>query len=672
MSARAHESLVAARNAVTLGASLAVTSALGLALRLAIPRLLGPNAFGEYRVAEASAELLLVLLTFGVDAQLRMEAAIDATRARAAVGGLTLLRVGAGIVLTLVLLGTLVLGHANPQIQALFLLMAALQLLSSISNTYTAIEHAAGDVRWVARLNSMAKLLSTGLTIAVLVVVPSATLAVLVAIGIEVLRLAWLATRTLRGHERPAFDLRHALAVVRSSSPLFLNLVTHSFYARVGVAWLAARGSSADVGLVGAAGNLAAIALLAMPLVSWVIVPSAARAGARSDEEVDHLIANTLRVVLLAAVPTALVLALAAKPILALCFGGAFVDAAPALRILAPTCALAYVSTICAISLMQRGRIWTVTGVSLGGAMVTLLLNALFFSDRARAMGLTPATAAALATLTTEICVTAALAFAARRPLRDAGLMRTAAALVASSAVACAIYSGIPHDTHALIASLAGFVGTMLLCGGISTVDVEAGRRVIASVISPRAVATTAVVMLALAMPRPSAAQTPAVQQGFVVGIDDVIEISYWREKDLSAEVTVRPDGRISLPLIGELPAAGLTPAELTDRVKDLARDVLESPEVTITVKQVNSLRVTIAGEVAKPGRYTITTQTTIVELIALAGGFTEFAHPGKVGVLRTVNGSQTSLKVDYRKIATLKNLRDNITLRAGDIVVVP
>ena len=136
-----------------------------------------------------------------------------------------------------------------------------------------------------------------------------------------------------------------------------------------------------------------------------------------------------------------------------------------------------------------------------------------------------------------------------------------------------------------------------------------------------------------------------------------------------SAEAVVRPDGRISLPLLGDVAAAGSTPSELADRIRILARELLEAPQVTVQVKQVNSLKATIAGEVVRPGRYAVTSQTTVVELIAMAGGFTEFARTSRIGIVRSVNGTQTALKVDYRRISSLKDLRENVTLRPGDIV---
>ena len=168
-----------------------------------------------------------------------------------------------------------------------------------------------------------------------------------------------------------------------------------------------------------------------------------------------------------------------------------------------------------------------------------------------------------------------------------------------------------------------------------------------------------------------SAAVSDAPAAGYVIGPDDLLEVSYWQQKELAAEVVVRPDGKIALPLIGELAAAGLTPAELTARIKDAAADLLELPLPTVVVKQINSRKVFITGEVAKPGRYPLAGPMTVLELIAMAGGFTEFADQKHIGVVRTVGGVQTAMKVNYKKLAKLQDLRENVALLPGDIVVV-
>jgi polysaccharide biosynthesis/export protein len=180
----------------------------------------------------------------------------------------------------------------------------------------------------------------------------------------------------------------------------------------------------------------------------------------------------------------------------------------------------------------------------------------------------------------------------------------------------------------------------------------------------------------------PTAAQHPAgastvpagVQPppGYVLGTDDVLTIVFWRDKDMSAEVVVRPDGRITLPLVNDVQAAGLTPEQLRERVTAEAGKYVENPSVTVVVKQINSLRVYITGQVAKPGVYPLTAPTTVLQLISLAGGLHEFAKSKDIVITRTEGGTPQLLRFNYRDVLKGKNLKQNIELKPGDTVLVP
>lgn len=184
---------------------------------------------------------------------------------------------------------------------------------------------------------------------------------------------------------------------------------------------------------------------------------------------------------------------------------------------------------------------------------------------------------------------------------------------------------------------------------------------------------------LALVAPVPGAAspiagpseRSTTSDPAYVIGPDDVLDVTYWREKDMSAEVVVRPDGFIALPLVGDVRAAGLTPAELTARIRELASNLLEFPMPTVTVKQINSRRVSITGEVVKPGRYPLDAAMTVLDLIALSGGLTEFADQKNIGIVRTAGGTRVSFTFNYKNASRLKGLHQNITLLPGDIVIV-
>jgi polysaccharide biosynthesis/export protein len=163
-----------------------------------------------------------------------------------------------------------------------------------------------------------------------------------------------------------------------------------------------------------------------------------------------------------------------------------------------------------------------------------------------------------------------------------------------------------------------------------------------------------------------------AVPPDYVIGADDILTIVFWREKDLSSDVVVRPDGRISIPVLQDIHAAGLTPEQLRDSLTKTAERFVEDPNVTVIVKEINSRRVFITGQVAKPGPYNVTSPMTVVQLIAFAGGLLEYADGKNVRVMRTENGSPMSYRFNYKEVREGKNLKQNIQLQPGDTVIVP
>ena len=173
----------------------------------------------------------------------------------------------------------------------------------------------------------------------------------------------------------------------------------------------------------------------------------------------------------------------------------------------------------------------------------------------------------------------------------------------------------------------------------------------------------------------PPAVVRPAdvvVPGNYVIGTDDLLGIVYWRDKEMSTDARVRPDGRISIPLINELQAAGLTPEELQKKITEESKKYVEDASITIVVREIHSLRVFITGEVNKPGPYPITSATTVMQLISLAGGLREYANSKNIMIMRKEGDKQTSLKFNYKEVAAGKNLKQNIDLKPGDTVVVP
>lgn len=162
------------------------------------------------------------------------------------------------------------------------------------------------------------------------------------------------------------------------------------------------------------------------------------------------------------------------------------------------------------------------------------------------------------------------------------------------------------------------------------------------------------------------------VPRDYVIGTDDLLGIVYWRDKEMSTDARVRPDGRISLPLINEVVAAGLTPEELQKKITEESRKYVEDASITIVVREINSLKVFITGEVNKPGPYPITSATTVMQLISLAGGLKEYANAKNIMIMRKEGDKQVSFKFNYKEVAAGKNLQQNVDLKPGDTVVVP
>jgi polysaccharide export outer membrane protein len=167
----------------------------------------------------------------------------------------------------------------------------------------------------------------------------------------------------------------------------------------------------------------------------------------------------------------------------------------------------------------------------------------------------------------------------------------------------------------------------------------------------------------------PSGLVTP---DDYVIGPDDTLSVLFWRDKDMSAEVEVRPDGKISLPVINEIVAAGLTAEQLRARITEAASKFVTDPNVSVVVKGIHSRKVFITGMVGKPGDYSIPGRTTVLQLIAMAGGLHEFADAKNITINRTENGHQLSLRFNYKDVSKGKNLRQNIELKPGDTVIVP
>jgi polysaccharide export outer membrane protein len=163
-----------------------------------------------------------------------------------------------------------------------------------------------------------------------------------------------------------------------------------------------------------------------------------------------------------------------------------------------------------------------------------------------------------------------------------------------------------------------------------------------------------------------------SLPRGYTIGADDRLSITFWGDKDLNAEVIVRPDGKISLPLLNDVDAAGLTPDELRERLVAAAKRFVEAPAPTVVVKEINSRRVFITGNVEKPGLYELNAPMTVLQLIATAGGLRDFVSGKNIVVVRTSSAKPGRFKFNYQDVIAGKKLGQNIALEPGDTVIVP
>jgi polysaccharide export outer membrane protein len=187
----------------------------------------------------------------------------------------------------------------------------------------------------------------------------------------------------------------------------------------------------------------------------------------------------------------------------------------------------------------------------------------------------------------------------------------------------------------------------------------------------------------AAALPTSAAAPNPAKiaeanagkahDDHFIIGNDDMLAINVWKEQEVSRVLPVRSDGRISLPLVGELQAAGRTPLQLEKEIAERLKEFITDPEVTVMVQQINSQKYNILGQVNRPGSFPLTLTTSVLDAIAAAGGFRDFAKQKGIYVLRqNPNGAESRIPFNYKEVIKGKNAAQNVKLEPNDTVVVP
>lgn len=170
----------------------------------------------------------------------------------------------------------------------------------------------------------------------------------------------------------------------------------------------------------------------------------------------------------------------------------------------------------------------------------------------------------------------------------------------------------------------------------------------------------------------PSPAQSAIDDPTYKIGAQDIIRIDVWREDQLTRTVPVRPDGKITLPLLNDVQAVGLTPMELAGMIREELKKYITNPQVTVSVSEINSRRIYVNGEVNKAGAYQLLPHMTVLQALSGSAGFTAFARVKNIYVLRTENGKSSKIPFNYKEAISGKNPGQNIELQPGDVIVVP
>jgi len=173
--------------------------------------------------------------------------------------------------------------------------------------------------------------------------------------------------------------------------------------------------------------------------------------------------------------------------------------------------------------------------------------------------------------------------------------------------------------------------------------------------------------------PNPNGSAVPPHNDTYIIGADDVLSINVWKEPEVSKTVPVRSDGKISLPLAGEVQASGETPLQLEKVLAAKLQSFISEPEVTVIVTEIKSQKFNVLGLISKPGTYPLTSSLTVLDAIALAGGFRDFAKQKSIYILRkSPDGGESRLPFNYKEVIKGKNMEQNIRVQPGDTIVVP
>jgi len=480
------------RNALKLGSSLLVTYGIALALRVLLPRFLGPESFGQYNWAvEGISPTFFILSALGLDVYIRKEVSIRPEHASEFFGGTLLLQ---GVLAVVLLGGLYTVARASgmpPEVQTLALLMGVYQFFFRLNAILAAVLHAREKVDGLSVAHVVMKCIwGFGLVGMLLMGAPLPWMAA-PFIAAELFKCAVLFHLTRRhAGLRLKVDLRATGAVLLAALPFFINEAALATNGRVDVTLLGLLAEPREVGYYGAVWGIAGMTMLLSPILGWVLMPLLSRAAASSQEEFVRLLRRGLEGILAVSIPVTLALALGSETWVRLMIGEAYLPAAPVLRLLAPIFVLTYVATVCGSWLMAANRTWTVTRTSLLAAGLNPTLNLLLVPTLLEWWG--PAGGASGTAISLAICevvVTCILLYAIGRNAFDARNLAALGKTVAVCATVTAAHLGLGRlglDGSSLTTGLARlvldgllYVSLILLTGAVRRDEVLALVRMV-------------------------------------------------------------------------------------------------------------------------------------------------------------------------------------------------
>jgi len=480
------ETLLAFRNVLKLGGSLLFTWGVAIVMRLVLPRYLGPARFGMLTFADAFTAAFLIALSLGVDVYARKHVSVRPEHASDFFGGTLIIRAVLALALVGVMSVVLGLTHRPAEVRHLVYILALAQFLLNGNLTLSAFLQSKGSVGGLSLISATAKIVwAVGLLCAIAL-----------RAGLWAYALAYVASEALKGVALLVLAHRHLGLVVRvdvsatkgmlvASLPYYLTVFATTAYAKLDLALVGVLGSDTEVGWYAAAGAIAALTLMLAPLLEWVLMPTFARAAARSHDELYERMRWATNIVLAIAVPASLLVNVGADLLVRTLFGAPYAQAALALRILTTTFVLTYINIIYAMALTMLERAWTLTLISIGGLVVNVGLNALLIPRGLVLVGEGGGGAsAALALLGTEIFVCLTMLRVVGRQAFD----RPTTRMLLKSLLACGVVFVVDHVVSRLGWARVAIDGSLYVALALATgaLSVRNATKVVTVALSSR------------------------------------------------------------------------------------------------------------------------------------------------------------------------------------------